>query len=101
MHNKRKKKQEECTNSVVGIATGFGLDGRGFGVRVPLGAKFSLIHDFHVGSGVTQPLIQWVPREISSGIKRRGREANHSTLTSAKLKNMWIYTSTSPYVFMA
>jgi hypothetical protein len=36
-----------------------------------------------------------------SGVKRQGREADHSTPTSAEVKKMWIYTSTLPYVFMA
>jgi hypothetical protein len=30
--------------SAVGIATGYGLDGGGVGVRVPLGARFSPLH---------------------------------------------------------
>jgi hypothetical protein len=35
------------------------------------------------------------------GVKRQGREADHSPLTSAEVKKMWIYTSTPQYVFMA
>jgi hypothetical protein len=35
------------------------------------------------------------------GVKRQGREADHSHPTSAEVKKMWIYTSTLPYVFMA
>jgi hypothetical protein len=31
----------------------------------------------------------------------QGREAGHSPPTSAEVKKMWIYTSTSPYAFMA
>jgi hypothetical protein len=42
----------------------------------------------------TQPPIQWVPGAISPGIKRPGREADHSPLTSAEVKEIWIYTST-------
>jgi hypothetical protein len=34
----------EWRDSVVGIATGYGLDDRGVGVRVPLGQDFSAIH---------------------------------------------------------
>jgi hypothetical protein len=37
----------------------------------------------------------------SPGLKRQGREADHSPPTSAEVKKMWIYTSTPPYVFMA
>jgi hypothetical protein len=32
---------------------------------------------------------------------RPGREADHSSPTSAEVKKMWIYTSTPPYAFMA
>jgi hypothetical protein len=35
------------------------------------------------------------------GVKRQGRETDHSPPTSAEVKKMWIYTSTPPYVFMA
>jgi hypothetical protein len=34
-------------------------------------------------------------------VKRPGREADHSAPTSVEVKNMWIYTSTPPYVFMS
>jgi hypothetical protein len=34
------------------------------------------------------------------GVKRQGREADHSPPTSAEVKEMWIYTSTPPYTFM-
>jgi hypothetical protein len=37
----------------------------------------------------------------SLGVKRQGREADHSPTTSAEVKKMWIYTSTPLYVFMA
>jgi hypothetical protein len=36
----------------------------------------------------------------SQGIKRPRREADHSPPTSAEIKNMWIYTSIPPYVFI-
>jgi hypothetical protein len=35
------------------------------------------------------------------GVKRAGREDDHLTPTSAKVKKTWIYTSTPAYVFMA
>jgi hypothetical protein len=35
------------------------------------------------------------------GVKRPGRETDHSPPTSAEVKKMWIYTSTPPYAFMA
>jgi hypothetical protein len=33
--------------------------------------------------------------------KRLGREADHSSPTSTKVKKMWMYISTLPYAFMA
>jgi hypothetical protein len=35
------------------------------------------------------------------GVKLPGREADHSPPTSSEVKKMWIYTSTTPYAFMA
>jgi hypothetical protein len=43
--------------------------------------------------GPTQPPIQGVPGALSSGVKRSGREADHSP-TRAEVKNAWIYIST-------
>jgi hypothetical protein len=40
-------------------------------------------------------------RGLFSGVKRPGREADHSPPTSVEVKKMWIYTSTPPYTFMA
>jgi hypothetical protein len=53
--------------------------------------------------GPTQP-----PHPISNGyrglfpwgVKRQGREADHSSSTSAETKTTWIYTSTLQYTFM-
>jgi hypothetical protein len=36
--------------SVVGIATGYGLDDQGVGVRVPIGSEFLLLHVVQTGS---------------------------------------------------
>jgi hypothetical protein len=35
-----------------------------------------------------------------TGVKRPGRESDHSLPYSAKVKNTWNYTSTLPYAFM-
>jgi hypothetical protein len=48
----------------------------------------------------SQPPIEWATETLSPGVKRPGREANRSFLTSAEFKNTWIYTSTPPYAFM-
>jgi hypothetical protein len=90
-------------DSSVGIATGYGLDGRGVGLRVMVVERFffsprrpdwfwgppSLLYNGYQGL---------FPRE---GVKRAGREADHSPRTSAEVKNPWICTSTPPYVFMS
>jgi hypothetical protein len=47
----------------------------------------------------TQPPIQWEPGAFP-GIKRPGREADHSPPSNAEVKNAWSYTSTPQYVFM-
>jgi len=49
----------------------------------------------------TQPPIQWAPGSLYLEAKRPEREADHSPSSSAKVMNMWSYTSTSQYVFMA
>jgi hypothetical protein len=58
-------------DSVVGTATGYGLDDRGVGVRVPVGS--------------TQHPIQWVPGVLSLRVKRPGREAHHSPPACAEI----------------
>jgi hypothetical protein len=50
--------------------------------------------------GPTQTPIQWVPRTLTSEMKRSGREADHSSSSSGGIKNAWRYISTPPYVFM-
>jgi hypothetical protein len=44
----------------------------------------------------TQPPTEWVPGTLSPGVKWPGREADHSPPTSAKVKKIWICTSTPP-----
>jgi hypothetical protein len=63
--------------SSVGIARGYGLDGRG---SVPGRGKISLSS---TALGQTLLPIQWVPGEG----KRKGREADHSPPSSAEVKN--------------
>jgi hypothetical protein len=36
-----------------------------------------------------------------SGDKESGREVDHSLLSRPEVNNMWIYTFSSPFVFMA
>jgi hypothetical protein len=67
---------EECT---VGIATGYGLRSSGPG-RVK---NFLLFMSSRPALGSTQPPIQRIP-----GVKRAGREADHSPLTSGGQQNV-------------
>jgi hypothetical protein len=46
--------------------------------------------------GPTQPPVQWVTAALSLGVKRLGREADHSPPSSAEVKNAWNYTSIPP-----
>jgi hypothetical protein len=83
-------------DSAVCIATSYGLDDRGVGVQVPVGARIftspcrpdrfwgspNLLSNGHCG--------------LSPGVKRSGRESDHSPPASAQVKKMWIYTSHSP-----
>jgi hypothetical protein len=85
--------KKSCGSSV-GIPLGYGLDDRGSRVRFPEGLGIFL---FTIASrtalGSTQPPIQWVPEALSRGLKRPGRETDHSPLSSAEVKNAWSYTS--------
>jgi hypothetical protein len=51
--------------------------------------------------GPTPLPIQRVSGTLSLGVKRPRRVADHSPLSSAEVKNAWIYTSTPQYAFMA
>jgi hypothetical protein len=84
-----------------GIATGYGLDDRGVGVRLPSGTKILVSAASGLQLGPTQLPIQWVSVAISPGVKQRGREADHSPPTSAEVKKTWICISTPQYAFMA
>jgi hypothetical protein len=69
-----------CTNSSVGIATGWGsIPGKG---NILLFTVASI-----PAQGPTQPSIQWVRGIISPGVKRPGREADYSPPSSAEVKN--------------
>jgi hypothetical protein len=83
-------------DSVVGMATSYGLDDRGVGIRVPVGSR--------IFSFPNRPDRLWDPPNLLCneyrgllypGVKRPGREVDHSPPTSAEVKKMWIYTSTS------
>jgi len=48
----------------------------------------------HVFESYTKPPMQRVSGALITGIKRPGREADHSHPSSAQVKNAWRYTST-------
>jgi hypothetical protein len=71
----------------VSIATGYGLDNWMIGVRFPVGAgNFFFNTMSSLALGPTQPPIHWIPGALSLGVKRPGREADHSPPSSAKVK---------------
>jgi hypothetical protein len=79
----------ERRDSVDGNATGYGLDDGGVSTSSsPAIGSPSLLSNGYGGA-------------LSPGVKRAGREADHSPPTNAEVKKMWIYTSTHPYSFMA
>jgi hypothetical protein len=88
-------------DSVVGIATGYGLDDQEVGVRVPVGSRvFSSPHRPHRLWGPPSILSNGY-RGFSWGVKRPRREVDHSPPTSAEVNKTWIHTSTPPFAFMA
>jgi hypothetical protein len=86
--------ENRSQNSSVGIASGYELEDRGVGVRVPVGS--GVFSSPRRPDRLWGPPIQWLPGIISSEVKRLGREADHSSPASAEVKKMWIYTSIPP-----
>jgi hypothetical protein len=67
----------------------------------PRGQELLLLHVVQTGSGVHPTSYTMGTGSYFPGVKRPGREVDHSPPTSAEVKKMWIYTSTPPYAFMA
>jgi hypothetical protein len=82
------------------IATGYRLEDRGVGIRVPVRSRIFTSHVVQTGSLVHSTSYTMGTAGSFPGVKRPGREADHSPPTSTEVKTMWIYTSTSPYAFM-
>jgi hypothetical protein len=76
--------------SAVGVATGYGLDGRR---SIPGKSKIFL---FFTTSRLTLGPTQWVP-----GAKRLESEADHSPPSDVEVKNGGAIPPLPPYVFMA
>jgi hypothetical protein len=71
----------------VGIRLGYGLDDRVSRVRFPAGLGIFLFNTSSTTAlGPTQPPIKWVPGALSLGVKRLGREADHSPSSSAEVQ---------------
>jgi hypothetical protein len=49
--------------------------------------------------GSTPSPVQWVQGILSSGLKWPGHEVDHSSSSSAEVKNVWSYTSSPQYVY--
>jgi hypothetical protein len=67
----------------------------------PLKSPLYLIDVVQTGSGAHPTYYTMGTGGSFPGVNRPGREADHSPPTSAEVKEMWIYTSTPPYAFMA
>jgi hypothetical protein len=85
--------------SVYRLATGWTTKGSEFESR--WGKEFSLLHVFQKGCWANPASYPMCTGGSFPGVKRQGREVDHSPPTSAEVKKTWVYTSTPPYVFMA
>jgi hypothetical protein len=65
------------------------------------GQDFSPLHVIQTGYGAHPATYPMDNRDSFPGVKRPGREAEHSVPTTAEVKKMWIYTPTPSYAFMA
>jgi hypothetical protein len=78
--------KNSCDSSV-GIALGYRLDDRSSRVRFPAGAgNFSLHHRVQNGSGALPASYPMGTGDSFLGVKRPGREADHSPPSSAEVK---------------
>jgi hypothetical protein len=71
-------------------ASGYGLDDGGIGFRVPVGSRTFLLHVVHTGSGAHPASYPMGTGSSFPGLKRQGREADHSPATSAEVKKIWM-----------
>jgi len=79
---------------------GYGLDDRGsIPGRVNDGI-FSIATTSRPDVLPNQPPIQRILGALTQGVKRPGREADHSFPSSSKVKNMWSYNSTPQQILM-
>jgi hypothetical protein len=69
-------------DSAVGIAAGYELDDQGVAARFPVGEELSLLHVW----GPPSLLSNGYPGLFPQGVKRQGRESDHSPPISAEVK---------------
>jgi hypothetical protein len=93
--------QVSCPYKTIGKNNFCTFGSRRIGIWVPVGARFSPLLVFQTGSLVQPASYPMGSEGYSHGIKWPCHEADHSPPTNAEVKNTWIYTSTSSYVFMA
>jgi hypothetical protein len=67
------------------MTTGWTIGVLGFDSRRGLGI-FLFTTASRPALGLTQPPIHWVPGAVSLGVKRPGRESNHSPPSSTEVK---------------
>jgi hypothetical protein len=71
-----------------GIASGYGLDGRGVGVRSLAGVRdFSLLHSVQTGSGAQPASYAVGTGALSPEVKQSESECDHPRPYSAEIKN--------------
>jgi hypothetical protein len=58
------------------------------------------LHIVQIALGSTQPPIQWERGALSPGVKRQGRETDHSPPTSTEVKKAWTYICTPPFALL-
>jgi hypothetical protein len=79
--------RQKSRDSSVSIALGYRLDNWGSRVQFPVGAgNFSLHHRVQNGSGAHPASYPVGTRGSFLGVKRLGREADHSPPSSAEVK---------------
>jgi hypothetical protein len=92
--------QRKSRHSSVGTALGHGLNDRGSRVRCPAGAgNFSLHHRVQNGSGTHPAPYPMGTMCFSLGVKRPGREADHSRPSNAEVKEwveLYIHSPNTP-----
>jgi hypothetical protein len=92
--------QNRSRDSSASIVTRLRIGRPGFDSR-QRGAFFLFANASRPALGFTRSPIKIVLGALSPGVKRPGREADHSPPSTAGVKNAWRYIPTPPHVFLA